>query len=104
MQKIIFSIYLISAEFGEDEENKLFQWVRPLHLVDEDGNPDPQIVAHVREACVNVEWVLSKKVHSESFSRDTRDLFKSVVTSQPSFDSSVEHSSTPSFAGISTTG
>ena len=30
----------ISAEFGE-EENKLFQWVRPLHLDDEDGNPDP---------------------------------------------------------------
>ena len=31
----------ISAEFGEEEENKLFQWVRPLHLDDEDGNPDP---------------------------------------------------------------
>ena len=36
----------ISAEFGE-EENKLFQWVRPLHLDDEDGNPDPRIAAHV---------------------------------------------------------
>ena len=22
----------ISAEFGEEEENQLFQWVRPLHL------------------------------------------------------------------------
>ena len=31
----------ISVEFGEEEENKLFQWVRPLHLDDEDGNPDP---------------------------------------------------------------
>ena len=30
-----------SAEFGEEEENQLFQWVRPLHLDDEDGNPDP---------------------------------------------------------------
>ena len=45
----------ISAEFGEEEENKLFQWVRPLHLDDEDGNPDPRIAAHVREAGVNVE-------------------------------------------------
>ena len=31
----------ISAEFGEEDENQLFQWVRPLHLDDEDGNPDP---------------------------------------------------------------
>ena len=91
----------ISAEFGEEEENKLFQWVRPLHLDDEDGNHDPRIVAHVREASVNVELVLSEEVHSESFSQDTRDSFQPVVTSRPSFDSSVEHSS---FAGTSTTG
>ena len=31
----------ISAEFGEEEENQLFQWVRPLHFDDGDGNPDP---------------------------------------------------------------
>ena len=37
----------ISPEFGEVEENKLFQWVRPLHLDDEDGNPDLRIAAHV---------------------------------------------------------
>ena len=50
----------ISAEFGEEEENQLFQWVRPLHLDDEYGNPDPRIVPHVREAGVNVERVLCK--------------------------------------------
>ena len=94
----------ISAEFGEEEENQLFQWVRPLHLDDEDGNPDPRIAAHVREAGVNVERVLSEEVHSESFSQDTRDSFQPAVTSRPSFDSSVEHSSRPSFAGTSTTG
>ena len=33
----------ISAELGEEEENQLFQWVRPLHLDDEDGNPDPRM-------------------------------------------------------------
>ena len=37
----------ILAEFGEEEDNQLFQWVRPLHLDDEDGNPDPQIAAFV---------------------------------------------------------
>ena len=32
------------------------------------------------------------------------DSFQPVVTSQPSFDSSVKHSSRPSFAGTSTIG
>ena len=59
---------------------------------------------HVREAGVDVERILSEEVHSKSFSQDTRDLFKSVVTSRPCFDSNVEHSSTPSFTGTSTTG
>ena len=45
----------ISVEFGEEEKNQLFQWVRPLHLDDENVNPDPQIAAHVRETSVNVE-------------------------------------------------
>ena len=71
---------------------------------DEDGNPDPQIVAHVREAGVAVDRVLSEEVHSESFSQDTRDSFHPAVTSQPSIDSSAEHSSSPSFVGTSTTG
>ena len=52
----------ISAEFGEEEDNKLFQWVRPLHLDDENGNPDPRIAVHVQEAGVDVEWVLFEEV------------------------------------------
>ena len=71
----------ILAEFGEEKENQLFQWVRPLHLDVEDGNPDPRIIAHVREAGVDVDRVLSKEVHSESFSQDTRDSFQPAVTS-----------------------
>ena len=71
----------ISAEFGEEDENQLFKWVRPLHLDEEYGNPDPQIDAHVREVGVDVERVLSKEVHSESFSQDTRDSFQHAVTS-----------------------
>ena len=94
----------ISAEFGEEGDNQLFQWVRPLHLDDDNGKLDPQIAAHVREAGVDVVRVLSKNVHSESFSQETRDSFQHVVTSRPSFDSSVEHNSRPSFVGTSTTG
>ena len=71
----------ISVEFGEEEENQLFQWVRYLHLYDEDGNPNPQIAAHVREAGVDVERVLSEEVHSESFSQNTKDSFQLAITS-----------------------
>ena len=94
----------ISAEFGEEEDNQLFQWVRPLYLDNENGNSDPRISTHVREAGVDVEWVLFEEVHSESLSQVTRDSFHHVVTSRPSFDSSVEHSSRTCFAGTSTIG
>ncbi|RVW21196.1 hypothetical protein CK203_114806 [Vitis vinifera] len=73
----------IATEVGEEEDNQLFQWVRPLHLDDEDGNPDPRIAAHVREAGIS----------------------QPAVTSRPSFDStSVEHSSRPSATGTSASG
>ncbi|RVW39857.1 hypothetical protein CK203_083158 [Vitis vinifera] len=84
--------------------------VRPLHLDDEDGNPDPRIAAHVREAGVDVDRVLSEEVHTDSFNQDTRDSFQQgisqpTVTSRPSFDStSVEHSSRPSATGTSASG
>ena len=72
IDKVVGNDYLdlldISAKFGEEEDNQLFQWVRSLHLDDENGNPDPQITTHVREAGVDVERVLSEEVHSESFS------------------------------------
>ena len=84
----------ISVVFGEEDENQLFQWVRPLHLDDENGNLDPRISTHVQDAGVDVERVLSKEVHSESFSQDTRDSFH-VFTSRPSFDSCIEYSSRP---------
>ena len=61
INKVVEKYYLdlldISVEFGKEEDNQLFQWVRPLHLDDENGNPDPRIVAHVREVGVDVERV-----------------------------------------------
>ncbi|RVW73108.1 hypothetical protein CK203_060265 [Vitis vinifera] len=72
----------ISAEVGEEEDNQLFQWVRPIHLDDEVGNPDPRIAAHAREFGVNVERVLSEEVHSKSFSKDTDDSFMRQIPSK----------------------
>ena len=70
----------IATEVGEEEDNQLFQWVRPLHLDDEDGNPNPRIIAHVREAGVAVDRVLSEEVHTDSFSQDTRDSFRQGIS------------------------
>ena len=58
----------IAAEVGEEKDNELFKWVRPIHLDDEDGNPDPWIVAHVWETGIDVDQVLSKEVHYDIFS------------------------------------
>ena len=106
--KVVENNYLdlldISAEFGEEKDNQLFKWVRSLYLDNKDENPDPRIAAHVREVGVDVECVLSKEIHSESFNQDTRDSFQPIVTSRPSFGSSAKHSSRSSFVSTSTTG
>ncbi|RVW44978.1 hypothetical protein CK203_077967 [Vitis vinifera] len=95
----------ILAEVGEEEDNQLFQWVRPIHLDDEVGNPDSRIAAHAREFGVNVERVLSEEVHSESFSKDTDDSLHATLHSHQEIDStSAGHNSRPSAAGASTSG
>ena len=85
--KVIEKNYLdlldISVEFGEKEDNQLFQWVTPLHLDDEDGNPDPRIVAHVREAGVDVDHVLSEEVHSESSVKTRETHFSPLLLLDP---------------------
>ena len=47
VEKDCLDLLDISAKFSEEEDNQLFQWVRPLHLDYENGNPDPRIAAHV---------------------------------------------------------
>ena len=104
-EKDYLDILDISAEVGEEEENQLFQWVRPIHLDDEIGNPDPRIAAHAREFGVDVERVLSEEVHSESFSKDTEDSFQGALDSHQEVDStSVSQSSRPSVANASASG
>ncbi|RVW64721.1 hypothetical protein CK203_066474 [Vitis vinifera] len=93
-----------ASEVGEEEDNQLFQWVRPIHLDDEVGNPDPRIAAHALEFGVNVERVLSEEVHSESFSKDTDDSLHATYSQQEIDSTSAGHSSRPSAAGTSASG
>ncbi|RVW22552.1 hypothetical protein CK203_105655 [Vitis vinifera] len=104
-EKYYLDLLDISAEVGEEKDNQLFQWVRPIHLDDEVGNPDPQIAAHAREFGVNVERVLSEEVHSKSFSKDTDDSLHATLHSHQEIDStSAGHSSRPSAASTSASG
>ena len=95
----------ILIEVGEEEDNQLFQWVRPIHLDDEVQNLDPRIAAHTRDFGVNVERVLFDEVHFESFNKDTDDSFQAALNSHQDVDStSVGHSSRPNTACTSTSG
>ena len=86
-EKDYLDLLNILTKVGKDGDNKLFQWDRLLHLDDDIKNPDPRIAAHAREFGVDVEYVLSDEVHSESFNKDTEDSFQVVINSQPSVDS-----------------
>ena len=48
---------------------------------DEVGNLDPRITANAREFGVDIELVLSKEVHSESFSKYIEDSFQGALDS-----------------------
>ena len=105
VEKDYLDLLDISAEVGEEEDNQLFQWVRPLHLDEEIENPDPRITSHAREFGVDVDRVFFEEVHSESFSKDTDDSFKATLNSHPLVDSTnVRQSSRPSATGTSASG
>ena len=86
-KKYYLDLLDILAEVGEEEDNQLFRWVRPLHLDDEIRNPNPRIVAHAREFGVDVDRVMFEEVHSESFSKDIDDSFEVALNSHPSVNS-----------------
>ena len=104
-EKDYLDLLNILAKVGEEEDNQLFQWVRPIYLDDEVGNPNPWIVTHAREFGVDVERVLSEEVHNESFTKDTEDSFQRALDSHQKVDStSVGQSSRPSTASTFASG
>ena len=55
VEKDYLDLLDISIKVGKEEDKKLFQWVKSLHLDDEIKNPDPRIAAHAREFGVYVD-------------------------------------------------
>ena len=55
VEKDYLDLLDISIKVGKEEDKKLFQWVKSLHLDDEIKYPDPRIAAHAREFGVYVD-------------------------------------------------
>ena len=53
---------------GTEEEDIFTQWIQPVHLDDQEGNPDPQVAAAARDEGIDVDRVMSDDVGSD---RDT---------------------------------
>ena len=52
----------VAAEAGDDNENPIFNWVRPAPLDDDEGNPDSYIASHARDMRINVEQMIREEV------------------------------------------
>ncbi|KAI5317211.1 hypothetical protein L3X38_036918 [Prunus dulcis] len=59
-------VFDIAAEDDDTEGNQLYQWIRPLHLDDDEGNPSPRVAEEARNEGINVERVLEEEVGSSS--------------------------------------
>ena len=59
-------VFDIAAEDDDTEGNQLYQWIRPLHLDDDEGNPAPRVAEEARNEGINVERVLEEEVGSSS--------------------------------------
>ncbi|XP_048429464.1 uncharacterized protein LOC103965734 [Pyrus x bretschneideri] len=59
-------VFDIVAEDDDAEGNQLYQWIRPLHLDYDEGNPALRVVEEARNEGINVERVLKEEVGSSS--------------------------------------
>ncbi|KAM2710084.1 hypothetical protein EV2_047689 [Malus domestica] len=60
-------LYVFDIVVEDDtESNQLYQWIRPLHLDDDEGNPAPRVAEKARNEGINVERVLEEEVGSSS--------------------------------------
>ena len=51
-----------TAHPNDDNEDPLYQWVRPTHLDANMGNPDPHVATRARDYRINVKKVLEEEV------------------------------------------
>ncbi|KAM1967681.1 hypothetical protein ACFX15_042706 [Malus domestica] len=59
-------VFDIVAEDDDTVGNQLYQWIRPLQLDDDEGNPAPRVAEEARNEGINVERVLEEEVGSSS--------------------------------------
>ncbi|KAK3229375.1 hypothetical protein Dsin_001256 [Dipteronia sinensis] len=52
----------VAAEVGDDNENPIFEYVRPASLDDDDGNLDSHIAPHAGDMGTNVEQVIREQM------------------------------------------
>ncbi|KAM1649929.1 hypothetical protein ACFXTN_002698 [Malus domestica] len=71
-------VFDIVGEDDDTEGNQLFQWIRPLHLDDDEGNPAPRVAEEARNEGINVERVLEEEVGSSS-----SDSFEELLHPRP---------------------
>ncbi|KAK2659066.1 hypothetical protein Ddye_005599 [Dipteronia dyeriana] len=55
-------LYAIAVEVGDNNENPIFDWVRPTYLDDDEENHDPHIASQARDIGINVEQVIREEV------------------------------------------
>ena len=55
-------LFQVDAEAGDNNENPIFNWVRPTSLDDDEGNPDSHIASHAQDMEINVEQVVREEV------------------------------------------
>ena len=68
----------ISIKERKEEDNQLFQWIKPIHLNDKNENIDPQIMTHVGDLGVDVEKMF-EEVDSKYLNKDTTNLFEWIM-------------------------
>ncbi|KAM1253850.1 hypothetical protein TB2_041819 [Malus domestica] len=59
-------VFDIVGEDDHTEGNQLYQWIRPLHLDDDEGNLAPRVAEEACNEGINVERVLEEEVGSSS--------------------------------------
>ena len=75
----------VVAEVGDDNENPIFNWVRPAFLDDNEGNPDSHITSHAQDMRINVEQVIREEVgvdHGVTVSSSSNDQHTSDGNSE----------------------
>ncbi|KAK2638399.1 hypothetical protein Ddye_026194 [Dipteronia dyeriana] len=55
----------VVAEAGDNNENLIFDWVRPASLDDGDGSPNQHISSHARDMRINVEQVIREEIGTD---------------------------------------